>query len=268
MKRPAGAVLLLVFLGSAAISSNFGQTSGHQRISVETESRHRLEAAADCYWRASGANWSVDFDASLEYAWKKKLSFCISMPFSGEGAESESTEKTAEPASWSVGDPSVSASYLWRGDRRRIQAGISYAYPLESKRTRGFHAITPSLSLSVVRDPVILTIGLDARFCLPRESEGYLLWPPFSGGLSLSAWELLNDRISYRISMSPGVSLGTLRLGVGDAIVPRWSLGLAISLSWDEKNWGFQAGCGESSHSDQGSAQTALNLGGSYRKEW
>lgn len=252
----AGVIVSLVAAGGA-----FAQTSAHQRLSVESEAPHQIEACLGASWRAALDDMSAVLDASLEYTWRRRLSLGVALP-----AEAELSGGNAESWSLSWGDPSVTAGYLWRLDTFRVQASLGYVYPLEREVRRGYHAFSPSLSLAAVRDPVILTIGLDARLCLPQEEDGYLLWPPFSGSLSFSVWELLNDRVSYRLSLSPGLSLGVSRVGLDEPLAPRWSLAFAVAFSWDDRNWGLQAGW----HGpvDSSAAGGSLDFRGSYRKEW
>jgi hypothetical protein len=85
-------------------------------------------------------------------------------------------------------------------------------------------------------------LGASFATCAPRAEGGSLLWPAFSGNLSLSCWELLNDRISYRVGISPGLDLGIIRLGRRGPVIPNWRVGLSLTLSWDERAWGIQAG--------------------------
>jgi hypothetical protein len=257
-----GLAILVSLAMAASASAAQGQASGHQRIGVEAESRHRVEAGLYGAWRALGADCSDEIVASLEYSWKKSLIARLSM----KGMAEYSGSREPGRWSWEWGDPGATLSYLWRGDELRVQAGLGYSYPLDRRAGGGFQAFEPSLSLALVRDPVVLTAGLDARLCLPRERGGYLAWPPFSGGLRLSYWELLNDRISYRITFSPGLSLGIRRIGLDAWAPPSWSLGMEISLSWDERGWGIQAGwAGPATPGDEGGS---LSLGGCCRKEW
>jgi hypothetical protein len=260
MRLPLAIAVIAVSVAMAEGAS--AQTSDHQRLSVKTEARHQIEACFGALWRAASADMSAAFDASVEYTWLRRWSLCLTMPAEAEFTGGEKAEK------WEFrwGDPSASGAYLWRGESFRLQASLGYAYPLEREEKRGYHAFSPSLSLATVRDPVILSVSLDARLCLPREEGGYLLWPPFAGSLSFSAWELLNDRVSYRLSLSPGLSLGVSRVGLGEAPVPRWSLGLAVTFCWDDRNWGLQTGWDGSV--DSSAEGGSLSLRGSWRKEW
>jgi hypothetical protein len=258
----AGRIALSIL--GLVLGEGFAQPAEHQRVGVETEARHAIELGLSWAWSLQGYGWIGDAEAHLEYSWQKAFGLCLSLPFSGEF----SAAGRGDPWSWRWGDPCVSASRLWRGEGLRVLAGIGYIYPLGAPGRLGFHAISPSLSLALVRDPVILALGLDARLCLPRKAQGYLLWPPFSGDLSLSAWELLNDRVSYRISITPGLSLGVLRLGLDESIVPRWSLGLALSFSWNERSCGLGAGWSGSADSGAGAPSLSMDLQGDYRREW
>ena len=244
---------------SAMASCLFGQSSEHQRIGIEAIERHRIEGAIECAWRAEGPGWTVVPTASLEYSWAQKLSLEVSLP-----AELIYSGKAGNYWKRRWGDPCASVSYLWRGDRLRTQAELSYSYPLERREKSGAQKFSPTLSLALVRDPVILSIGLDGSFCLPREEGGYRVWAPFSGGLSLTYWELLNDRISYRVSLSPGISIGEKRLGLRDPLSLRSSIGLGVTVSWDERAWGVQGGWGGTA----GSGSGAMSIRGSLRKEW
>lgn len=260
MRRGPPLAALCAFAGALSAGAS-AQEAGHQRLSVESEARNRVEAALGLSWRPEASDLSAELEASLEYTWKRSLSLSLALPLCGAYDGDAQTERWR--TRW--GDPSVALSCLWRGESLRAQASIGYAYPLEREDARGFHAFSPSLSLSTVRDPVVLSLGLDLRLCLPRAEGGYLLWPPLSASLSLSAWELLNDRVSYRLSFSPGLSFGTERLGLGGRSEPSWSLGLGVSVSWDERAWGLQSGWGGSLGSGGGGA---LSLRGSCRKEW
>jgi hypothetical protein len=254
----------LVLALAAAAACSFGQASDHERLGVESEPQHRIEGTLGASWRADGRDWSSAMDASIEYGWKQILGFCLSMP--AELVYSAGLDAGAW--SWRLGDPSLSASRLWRGKRLKLRAELGYAYPLPRKEQREAHVFSPSLSLAGIRDPVVISMGIDGRISLPRKEGGYLVWAPFSGGLCLSAWELLNDRVGYRISISPGVSLGARRIGFGDRINPLWSLGLSLTLSWDEKAWGIQSGWNGSAESSGDGLSGAMSLRGGLRKEW
>jgi hypothetical protein len=242
VKKAGSSLFLLVFGLAIAVPFAYGQASSHQRIGVETEARHRLEASLAWAWSPVGHDWSADCEASMEYAWDRTLSIGLALPWS-----------LSSPEPFRLRDPAVSISYLWRPGRFRAQAGLRYGFPLERRKDSGFHRFTPSLSLALARDPVILTLGASFATCLPREEGGCLLWPAFAGNLSLSCWELLNDRFSYRVCISPGLDLGTIRLGRRSPILPTWRVGLSLTLSWDERSWGIQAGWSGSGASAAGS---------------
>ncbi len=244
----------------SAILPAFGETAEHQRVNVETESRHGIELDLDCSWIASTAGFSADVNASVEYTRGKSLGLRLSMPVEGE----YSGEKKSDRLDFRMGDPSVSASYLWRGPGLRVHTGLEYGFPIIRKSDGGFHRFSPSLSLAIVRDPVILSWGVNISGCLPREEGGYLLWPPFSGSLSFGYWELLNDRISMRACVSPGCTLGVVKIGTGGRVVPRWSLGLAVAVAWNERNWGLEGSWSYGAPAGIG----AVDIKGSVRKEW
>jgi hypothetical protein len=231
MKSPGSWLLVLPFCLVLAAPPAFPQASGHQRIGVETEARHRLEASLACAWKPEGQDWSAECEASLDYAVDRILGVGLALPWS-----------LSSPGVFRLGDPAASISYFWRPGRWRAQAGLRYAFPLERRKAAGFHRFTSTLSLALARDPVILALGASFATCVPREEGGSLLWPAFSGSLSLSCWELLNDRISYRVGISPGLDLGIIRLGRRDPVIPNWRVGLSLTLSWDERAWGIQAG--------------------------
>jgi hypothetical protein len=240
----------------------FAQVSEHERLSVDGDLENRVEAALACSWDASALDWSLGTELAIEYERKGRASLRLSIPVQG----SYEGSRALRSALWELEDPVVSAAYLWRGERLRTQAGLGYSFPMPRRQGPGFHAILPSFSLGMIRDPTILTLGLDLRLCLPRSVDGYLLWPPLSAGLCLSSWELLNDRIGYRVSLLPGFSLGSRRVGLGDPLIPRWSLGLALSLSWNERRWGLRAGWRGAA--DPSTNRGSLELEASYRKEW
>jgi hypothetical protein len=258
MRRQPMSVLVFL-LGVCALN---GQSSEHQRVAVESESINGIELALDGAWIAEGLGWSANAAACMEYTFKKALSLRFAMPASAVKTADEGPESW----SWRWEDPSASLSWLWRGEGHRFQAALSYFYPLDYQGRGDFHAWAASLSLARVRDPVILTATLDGRLSLPRASEGYFLWPPFTGSLELSALELLNDRVSYRVAISPGLDLGILRLGLDDTIVAHWSLALSLSVSWETRSWGFRAGWSGTAAS--GATAGAMNIHGAYRKEW
>jgi hypothetical protein len=253
MKRAGSIPLFSSLCLVLAAASSFAQEAGHQRVRVETEARHRLEASLACSWSPAGKDWSADCEASVEYVRDRALGLGLAMPW---------TLSSPGPSRW--GDPGASISYHWEAGRFRAQAGLRYGFPLARRKDAGFHRFAPSLSLALARDPVILTLGASFATCLPREVDGRLLWPAFSGSLSLSCWELLNDRVSYRIGVSPGLDLGTIRLGRGGPIVPSWRVGLSLTLSWDERAWGLQAGWSGRGESAAGSADARATV----RGEW
>jgi hypothetical protein len=238
------------------------QESSHQRLSVGSEAKNQIEAGLDATWRPSSLDLSTDLSASVEYTWNRSFSLGLAMPVSGEY---KSAERKGERSKWRWGDPRASLSRLWHGAASRAQCSLGYSYPLPHEEP-GFHELRPSASVALIRDPVMLSAGTDLVLRFPAEASGYLVWPPLSGGLSLSAWELLNDRVSYRVSLSPSLSFKALRVGLDDELEPRWSLSVAVSVSWDERAWGLRTGwCGDVAAS---SAYGMLDAGASYRKEW
>jgi hypothetical protein len=254
---------VLPLLLAALMPQVFGQSMQHQRVAVETEARNSVELGAGCGWQPQAAGWALDADAYLEYSFRNTLAFCLDMPIEG----AFKSEERPRFWSWSWGDPSATLSWLWRGQGLRLQAALGYVQPLDFRGNRGFRYLTSKLSLGLVRDPAILAVGLEGKVGLPRAMRGHLLWRPFSGAVSLSAWELLNDRISYCVSVSPGLSLGTRRLGLGERMVPAWTLGLAFTVSWNTRHWGASAGWSGSAQS-AGTSMAALNLRGTAREEW
>jgi hypothetical protein len=252
--------LFLAFALAAGASAG----AEHQRVGVEAETRGRVEAGLACSWRPLSSGFSSLVSGSVEYSWRDMVAVAVCLPILFDRDESV----YREPWTSSWGDPVASLSYLWRGEARRVSAALAYSFPAYGEPRRGFHSLTPSLGLALVRDPVILSIGLEAKLCLPGERAGYLLWRPVSYGLDLSAWELLNDRVSCQVSISPSLSFGTLRLGSGDRALPAWSLALSLTLAWDERNWGLSAGWGRSTGSGGGSSDGELRLRGALRKEW
>lgn len=236
------------------------QVSGHQRLGVVTAALNRLEAGVDCSWEASDKAWVADCDAGVEYEWGRSLGFGLGMPW----VISFSSDEEGSRWAFSWGDPSASVSIQWRGEQLRIGAGLDYTFPLDRKADRGFHRFAPSLSVAIVRDPVVLACSASLATCLPREEGGYLLWPALSGSLGLSYWELLNDRISYRFGIEPGFSLGIMRVGLDSRVEPRWRLGLSMAVAWDERKWGAQVGWSE----DPSAASGKVGARGCLREEW
>jgi hypothetical protein len=247
MRLPVAILALSISLAGAG-----GELAEHQRIAVEIDRPNRLEAGFGCAWLVSAQGFVAECEASLEYAWRKALSVGLILPW------------TISRSTFLLGDPGATLAYLWRREALRLQAGLGYSYPIHMGGERGFHRFSPSLSLSVVRDPVILGWGADFASSLPREEGGYLVWPAFFGSLSFSFWELLNDRISYRVAVSPGLSLGELRIGAGERPIPAWSLEISLAVSWDERRWGLRGGWSGASPSGSG----AFDLRALYRQEW
>jgi len=258
----AFALGLSLALALAVAREAQGQVSGHQRLGVERPARHRLEAGFGFSWTAADRAWNGDCEATLEYTRDSSLSISLSMPI----AVTCSGDPDRERWAFRQGDPSASISYLWRGEGFRIRAGLGYACSLERRAERGYHRFSPSVSLAVVRDPAILAWSASLATCLPREDGGYLRWPALSGGFGLSFLELLNDRISYRVGMEPSFSTGILRLGLGDSAMLHWSLGLSLTVSWDERSWGVQAGW--SGKAGPSAEAGSVDAHGSLRKEW
>lgn len=256
----AAAVCLLALASIAWGGRAQSQEADHQRLSVQRDSRHGVEGSLALSWSAADRDWAADWEVSLEYGWRKALAFSLAMPWS----ISKSAKDEAARAAFRWGDPGAAVSYLWRDERYRMLAGLDYSYPLERRAGMGFHRLSPSLSLGIVRDPVVLTLGASLASGLPRQEGGYLLWPALSGNATLSYWELLNDRISFRVAVSPGFSLGLLRLGMADPPIPRWRLGLSMTVAWDERAWGVQAGWSGAAPTGPGT----VDARGSLRGEW
>lgn len=252
MKTAALALGLLLALPA------MGQEAAHLRLAVERVVRHRIEAGLALDWKPKGSGCDSDLEASFAYTRKERWSFGLFMPatcdFSGGAREGA--------RAWSWGEPRVSASYLGRGDALRLSAGAGYSYPLPREGECRFHAFTATLRMAAIRDPVVLSLGLDARFNLPREYEGRLVsLPPFSS-LELSAWELLNDKIGYRVSISPGLSFGERNIGLDERPEPRWFLALGLALTWENRDHGFELGWVRSMEA------LDMRLRYDYRKEW
>lgn len=255
------AALLLALLGAPWAEA---QSSSHQRVGVEAESTHCIDAGLEGEWSVDGTDWASAIEASLEYEWRKTAGIGACLQILTESA----AVRGAWLGSWRLGDPRVEASCLWRAEGLRTQASLHYYFPLDQNGNKSYHSLEAGWSCGVVRDPLILAVSINARLYLPREDGGYLLWPPFSGSLEFSSWELVNDKVSCRFSISPSLSLGTLRLGVDKAAEPHWALALAFCVAWNEKLWGLRAGWSGPAYSSGSAAMGTMDFQGDIRKEW
>jgi hypothetical protein len=255
-----GTLALFLCFWCLCLEPVVGQESVHQRLSVEMERRHGIEASLGFSWRAAGLAWEGEGLATLEYAWKRSLSFSLSLPAicecDGNGPRNG--------LDFRPGDPAVSISYQWRSPESRVQAGLGYSMPLMAGDEARFHRFSLKLGFAAIRDPAVLAVDASISSGLPRETKGCLLWPAFSAGLSLYCWELLNDRVGVRAGLEPALSLGILRLGSGAWPSPIFSLAFSFAVSWDEAGWGAQVGW-------RGGGQSGLpelDATGYVRKEW
>jgi hypothetical protein len=257
--RVAAAVAALGLVALAAVRAP-AQSSARERIGFEEPRPNSIEASMAVSLSAAGRGWTAAPGFSLEYSRDRAFSFALSMPAAVEYAGSSSKD----PWSFSWGDPAAQLSYLWHLGNSRLLASLGYAYPLEREHGRG-HALSPMLSWSALRDPVVIGLSLDGRISSPRTDGGYRLWRPFSGGIGLSYWELLNDRVSFHLRLSPRLDFGEMRLGSRDMPRPLCSIALSAGFAWDDRAWGLRAGWDGTAGS---SASGDLSLAGALRKEW
>jgi hypothetical protein len=248
--------LALIVLADGAPSA---QGSPHERVGVERAARDCIEAGVGLSWLADGSDCSLSLDPTIEYSRDRSLSLSLDLPmelaFDGSGPRPK----------WNgaIGDAGAAVAYLWRREGYRAQAGLRYGYAFE-RREGGAHSLAPSVGFALVRDPVVLSLTADLSACLPREEGGYLVWPAVSGGIGISLWELLNDRIGLRFRASPGFTFRNLRVGFPGAPIPSWRLGLGLALSWDERSWGLEAGWSGDARSGSGAFDARTRV----RGEW
>jgi hypothetical protein len=227
------AILALALLGRLD-----AQTSTHQRIGVEKTYAHELEGI--CAWTAQrdGASEAIgSLSADLGYSFRQTLDLRVSVPLLFSVIEETGVFR------YGLGDTVVSSGYLVRGAdwTTRYEVGVGLPSGQASKYAirngelatgAGTFNLFASTSLSLLRDPAVLSLDLSAGTALPEATATGSRWRSGNLQCALSLQEALNENVSWSVAFVPALAFPEWHNGAWTSRAPEWKAGLAFQLVW------------------------------------
>jgi len=213
---------VLAALSLACVSPTTAQVSEHQRIGVERKTDWELgfelggAMTGDAY--AAVDYLSVDGYASVEVLLARTWTASLYAPVSSRLAVGDGVRRAAAAG---LGDLELSAGWAGRRADSRLSAALRVTAP--TGEWNGYAAtvgvLTPgsgrwsvgaTLSAAMLLDPVALGASFAYDVGLPRAERFAMTWRPGDMSLSLSATEVLNDRVGYTVKAAQSASLPEL----------------------------------------------------------
>jgi hypothetical protein len=217
--------LAIGILGVALLCTT-GVAQEHQRVGVEKQTQHQftmgLSEALSYQDYQNGSKWYFNHSLSLQYLLGKTWYLGFSLPFQsvlvyGPGVPAWGRGDLGD-VSMSTGLTGKTGNWKLRGELGwQFPTGVSEPHQAAQQRlstSDGYHHANAALAANCILDPVIINATFSYDCGLPRQNQfGAWLWKPAALGLKLGVTEVLNDRLSWDITLQQSLDFGTVVQG-------------------------------------------------------
>jgi len=214
------------------------QTSAHQRIGVEKPRFHELETTlAWTLQDASPTEESGSLNADFTYAYHDAFDLRLSVPLLFSLAQETGIIR------YGLGDLVVTAGLPGKHGDWSLRGEIGIGLPTGTADEyavregalasgSGTFSVYAASSLSLLRDPVVLSIDLSGGTAFPKEVAGGLLWQSGTAQCAFSMLEAVNENVSWSIALVPALVFPEWYNGQWRSLAPDWTVGIAFQLIW------------------------------------